>query len=112
MDQADRHVERRAEVADREGVDGADVPADALTASASGLDPHISPAYALLQVPRVAEANGLSVDEVEDLPAVLDQLGAQGYGLVGGMGEWEGAWRMAYVRGPEGIIVSLADQIG
>lgn len=50
--------------------------------------------------------------EVEDLPAVLDQLAAQGYGLVGGMGEWEGAWRMAYVRGPEGIIVSLAEQIG
>lgn len=50
--------------------------------------------------------------EVEDLPAVLQQLVSQGYGLVGGMGEWEGAWRMAYVRGPEGIIVSLAERIG
>lgn len=50
--------------------------------------------------------------EVEDLPTVLDQLADQGYGLVGDMGEWEGAWRMAYVRGPEGIIISLADQIG
>ena len=50
--------------------------------------------------------------EVEDLPTILEQLAAQGYGLVGGMGEWEGAWRMAYVRGPEGIIVSLAEQIG
>lgn len=50
--------------------------------------------------------------EVEDLPTVLDQLADQGYGLVGDMGEWEGVWRMAYVRGPEGIIISLADQIG
>jgi K+-transporting ATPase ATPase C chain len=73
--------ERRAEVADREGVDGADVPADALTASASGLDPHISPAYALLQVPRVAEANGLSVDEVEDL--VADATAGRGLGFLG-----------------------------
>jgi len=32
--------------------------------------------------------------------------------LVGGIGEYQGAWRMAYVRGPEGIIVSLAERIG
>jgi hypothetical protein len=30
----------------------------------------------------------------------------------GRIGEYEGAWRMAYVRGPEGIIVSLAERIG
>ena len=53
-----------AAVAAREGVDPADVPADALTASASGLDPHISPAYAALQVPRVARENGLSEAQV------------------------------------------------
>ncbi|HEV7147760.1 MAG TPA: potassium-transporting ATPase subunit KdpC [Pedococcus sp.] len=42
-------------------------PADAYTASASGLDPHISVAYALWQVPRVARARHLSTQRVEDL---------------------------------------------
>ncbi len=50
--------------------------------------------------------------EVEDLQGAVDRLAADGYGLVGGIGEWENAWRMAYVRGPEGIIVSLAERIG
>ncbi|MGH1564131.1 potassium-transporting ATPase subunit KdpC [Mumia sp. DW29H23] len=59
--------ERRAAVAAEEGVAPADVPPDALTASASGLDPHISTAYAELQAPRVAEANGLSEARVRDL---------------------------------------------
>jgi len=52
-------AQRRAEVAAREGVAEADVPADAVTASASGLDPDISPAYARLQVARVARARDL-----------------------------------------------------
>lgn len=50
--------------------------------------------------------------EVEDLPAILEGLAADGYGLVGGVGELEDAWRMAYVRGPEGIIVALAERLG
>jgi catechol 2,3-dioxygenase-like lactoylglutathione lyase family enzyme len=50
--------------------------------------------------------------EVEDLQAAVDRLAADGYGLVGGIGQYEHSWRMAYVRGPEGIIVSLAERIG
>lgn len=49
--------------------------------------------------------------EVHDLRAAVDRAADDGYGLVGGIGEYEGMWRMAYVRGPEGIIVSLAERI-
>ena len=59
--------DRRAAVAALEGVDPADVPPDAVTASASGLDPHISPAYAALQVDRVAEERRLPPAEVAEL---------------------------------------------
>lgn len=58
---------RKDAIAEREGVDPARVPADAVTASASGLDPDISPAYAELQVRRVARENGLSEAEVRRL---------------------------------------------
>jgi catechol 2,3-dioxygenase-like lactoylglutathione lyase family enzyme len=50
--------------------------------------------------------------EVDDLQATVDGLAADGYGLVGGIGQYQNIWRMAYVRGPEGIIVSLAERIG
>ncbi|HQR46963.1 MAG TPA: potassium-transporting ATPase subunit KdpC [Thermoanaerobaculia bacterium] len=53
-------------VSDGEGVTGS-VPADAVTSSGSGLDPHVSPDYARLQVPRVARQTGVP-------PADLDAL--------------------------------------
>ena len=48
--------------------------------------------------------------EVDGLEAHVARLAAEGYGLVGGIGRYEDAWRMAYVRGPEGIIVALAER--
>ncbi|ALU70420.1 potassium ABC transporter ATPase [Rhodococcus erythropolis R138] len=62
-------IERRAAIAAREGVDPASVPVDAVTGSGSGIDPHISPAYAELQVARVAANNGISEDQVRGLVA-------------------------------------------
>ena len=50
--------------------------------------------------------------EVDDLQAAVDWAATEGYGLVGGIGEHEGIVRMAYVRGPEGIVVSLFEYIG
>lgn len=49
--------------------------------------------------------------EVGNLQAAIDAVAADGYGLVGGVGEYQGSVRMAYIRGPEGIIVSLFEQI-
>jgi catechol 2,3-dioxygenase-like lactoylglutathione lyase family enzyme len=49
--------------------------------------------------------------EVDDLQATVDGLAADGYGLVGGVGQHENSWRMTYVRGPEGIVVALAERI-
>jgi K+-transporting ATPase ATPase C chain len=60
---------RRAAIAAREGAAPQAVPADAVTASGSGVDPDISPAYAALQVPRVARVTGLPVERVRALVA-------------------------------------------
>ena len=49
--------------------------------------------------------------EVDDLHAAVDSLAADGHGLVGGIGQHENIWRMAHVRGPEGIVVSLTERI-
>jgi potassium-transporting ATPase KdpC subunit len=71
--------ERRAAIAKADGVDPADVPPDALTASGSGLDPDISPAYALLQVNRIATARGLPADQVRELVESHTQARALGF---------------------------------
>jgi len=76
--------QRRTAIARREGVSPDQVPADAVTASASGVDPHISLAYAELQVPRVARVTGLGEERVRELVAastdhaVLEIFGADG----------------------------------
>ena len=61
--------------------DGAPVPVDAVTASGSGLDPHISVANARLQAPRVARARGLEVDAV--LRLVDDHTEERALGFLG-----------------------------
>lgn len=57
------------------------VPADAVTASGSGLDPHISPAYADLQINRVARARGVSADQVRAV--VADHTSGRTLGFLG-----------------------------
>jgi potassium-transporting ATPase KdpC subunit len=70
--------QRRDAIAQREGVAPDQVPADAVTTSASGVDPHISPAYAELQVPRVARVTGLSEARVRELVAASTQRAVLG----------------------------------
>ncbi len=64
---AEAVAERRAAIAAFNGVDPDQVPPDAVTASGSGLDPDISPEYAQIQVHRVAQARGLSDQQVQTL---------------------------------------------
>jgi K+-transporting ATPase ATPase C chain len=71
--------DRQAAIEELDDVSADEIPADAVTASGSGLDPHISPEYARLQVPRVAEARGLSEQEVSDLVESMIQGRDLGY---------------------------------
>lgn len=74
-------ADRRKAIAAFDGVSPGAIPADALTASGSGLDPHISAAYALLQVPRVAEARNLTNADVRKL--VESKIQARDLGFLG-----------------------------
>jgi K+-transporting ATPase ATPase C chain len=63
------------------GLQIGDIPVDAVTTSASGIDPHISPAYAKLQAPRVAEVRGLTPERVQEL--IDDATDGRSLGFLG-----------------------------
>jgi len=71
----------RAEVAARDGIDPASVPSELLTQSGSGLDPHLSPQAAAVQVRRVAAARGLPEARVAALLA--EHVQPRQYGVLG-----------------------------
>jgi K+-transporting ATPase ATPase C chain len=73
--------ELKARIAKENGVPESEVPADAVTASSSGLDPHISPAYAEIQVDRVAGARGLNPALVRKL--VRENTDGRSLGFLG-----------------------------
>ena len=82
---ADQVKERVIAYRAENGLDeGTAVPADAVTASSSGLDPHISPANARLQLARVAKARGLSEDKVGQL--LLENTDERSLGVLGAPG--------------------------
>ncbi len=66
------------------GLQIGDIPVDAVTTSASGIDPHISPANAQLQSARVAEVRGLAVDRVQEL--IDDNTDGRWLGIFGEQG--------------------------
>lgn len=72
-------MERQAAIERLDGVTLTQIPADAVTASGSGLDPHISPDYARLQVARVAATRGLPEQQVSDLVESMIQGRDLGY---------------------------------
>ena len=72
-------AERKTQIAEFNGVTEDEVPADAVTASSSGLDPHISPEYAAIQINRVAEARGIPAEQVRELVEAHTQGPDAGY---------------------------------
>jgi hypothetical protein len=65
--------------------------------------------------PEIAPANTLGIRRlmfaVEDIEEVLARLDTHGAELVGELGQYEDSYRLCYVRGPEDIIVALAEQL-
>ena len=76
-----RIAEATAAVAARDGIAGQDVPAELVTQSGSGLDPHLSPVGAQVQIARVAQARNLDPKQVEELVAAYTRHPQ--FGLVG-----------------------------
>jgi len=70
-------IQKDVDALHQEGV--ATVPADMVTTSASGLDPDISPANALVQVPRIAQARGIAAASVQGLVAKTQQGALLGF---------------------------------
>ena len=76
-----RIAELTLAVADREGIAPAQVPAELVTQSGGGLDPHLPPRAAQVQVARVARARGIDIATVEAL--VAQQTEAPQFGMLG-----------------------------
>ena len=76
-------IKREGDTAKTLGADrpGAPVPADALTTSASGLDPHITPDYAAFQVARLAQARGVKASQIEAVIAANTE--GRTFGILG-----------------------------
>jgi potassium-transporting ATPase KdpC subunit len=77
----ERAAATSAEIAEREGVNPEQIPGDLIAASGSGIDPHISPEAAALQVSRIAEARGLTVEQVQMLVTVYTERNSLGLGM-------------------------------
>ena len=71
---------------------------------------------AIVPEPKNAPANTLGIRRimfaVDDIDEVLARLQARGAELVGEVAQYEDKYRLCYLRGPEGIIVALAEQLG
>lgn len=76
-----RIEDARAAVAQREGVDPSAVPSDLVTQSGGGLDPHISPESAAIQVSRVARVRGLRPEQVQQFVTLHTE--SRQWGLLG-----------------------------
>jgi predicted enzyme related to lactoylglutathione lyase len=71
---------------------------------------------AVTGVPEDAPANTLGIRRimfaVEGIDDVVERLRGHGAELVGEMAQYEDAYRLCFVRGPEGIVIGLAEQLG
>jgi catechol 2,3-dioxygenase-like lactoylglutathione lyase family enzyme len=74
----------------------------------------LAPATPAGDPPAPANARGIRHVSfvVEDIEAILARLAARGFDLVGELERYGDSYRLCYVRGPEGILVELAEEIG